>query len=51
VICLTLLKAILESLQKCILKNNPVSTCNIKHNPNSEPKFHKLEKFDGEGKS
>lgn len=32
-------------------KNNPVAICMIKHNPNKDPKFHKVEIFAGAGKS
>ena len=32
-------------------KNRPVTNWVIKHNPRREPKFHRVEIFDGVGKS
>lgn len=32
-------------------RNNPVRICAIRHSPNSEPKFHQAEIFEGVGRS
>ena len=46
-IWLTLLKAILTSQEQCIAKNSLLPIYNIKQISSREPKFHKVEIFEG----